>query len=151
MSVPRLNITCVEIFHDQHPQTVQQRPDFFFHWNFTPVTVVHYCIRCQYFILLPNVWVFFKIYFAILHNSVARNNIQQSIRLNKQKKRKKSVHAFALHWLVITTWVCVEMVMFNHKIVISIIFLSYSLHFLLALNTIHFIYKLHLQTDHQKW
>ena len=40
-----------------------------FHWNFTPVTVVHYCIRHKCFILLPNVWVVFKIYFAIVYNT----------------------------------------------------------------------------------
>ena len=38
--------------------------------------------------LLPNVWVVFKIYFAILHKIVAINNVQQSIRLNKQKGKK---------------------------------------------------------------
>ena len=64
--------------------------------NFTPVTVVHHCIRHQCFILLPDVWVVFKIYFAILHKIVARNNIQQSIRLNKQKEKKK-VFALLLH------------------------------------------------------
>ena len=37
----------------------------------------------------------FKIYFAILHKIVARNNVQQSIRLNKQKEKKKSFRAFA--------------------------------------------------------
>ena len=31
--------------------------------------------------------VVFKIYFAILHNIVARNNVQRRIRLNKQKKK----------------------------------------------------------------
>ena len=31
----------------------------------------------------------FKIYFAILHKIVARNNVQQSIRLNKQKEKQK--------------------------------------------------------------
>ena len=36
-------------------------------------------------------WVVFKIYFAILHKIVARNNIQQSIRLNKQKGKKFSL------------------------------------------------------------
>ena len=30
--------------------------------------------------------VVFKIYFAFLHKIVARNNVQQSIRLNKQKE-----------------------------------------------------------------
>ena len=55
----------------------------------TPVTVVRHCIRHQCFILLPNVWVVFKIYFAILHKIVAINNVQQSIRLNKQRKKKK--------------------------------------------------------------
>ena len=62
--------------------------------------MVHHCIRRQCFILLPNVWVVFKIYFAILHKIVAINNVQQSIRLNKQnekkKKRKKSFRASAL-------------------------------------------------------
>ena len=71
------------MFHDQHPQTVQRRSDFLFCWNSTPVTVVCHCIRCQCFILLPNVWIVFKIYFAILHNTVARNNVQHCIRLNK--------------------------------------------------------------------
>jgi len=59
--------------------------------------VVRHCIRRQCFILLPNVWVVFKIYFAFLYKIVAIYNIQQSIRLNKQKKKKKkSFHAFAL-------------------------------------------------------
>ena len=61
--------------------------DFFFCRNFTPVTVVRHCIRRQCFILLPNVWVVFKIYFAILHKIVAINNVQQSIRLKKQKEQ----------------------------------------------------------------
>ena len=60
--------------------------NFLFHWNFTPVTVVHHCIRCQCFILLPNVWVVFKINFAILHKIVAINNVQQSIKQAKGKK-----------------------------------------------------------------
>ena len=46
-------------------------------------------IRRQCFILLPNVWVVFKIYFAILHKIVAINNVQQRIRLNKQKEKIK--------------------------------------------------------------
>ena len=33
--------------------------------------------------------VVFRIYFAILHKIVARNNVQQNIRLNKQKEGKK--------------------------------------------------------------
>ena len=63
------------------------------------VTVVCHCIRRQCFILLPNVWVVFKIYFAILYKIVARNNIQQSIKQAKGKKEK----VFALLqyiWLV---------------------------------------------------
>ena len=40
-------------------------------------------------VLPPNVWVVFKIYFAILHTIVAISNVQQSIRLNKQKGKKK--------------------------------------------------------------
>ena len=43
------------------------------------VTVVRHYIRRQCFILLPNIWVVFKIYFAIPHKIVAINNIQQSI------------------------------------------------------------------------
>ena len=66
-----------------------ERTDFLFCQNSTPVTVVCHCIRRQCFILLPNGWVVFKIYFAILHKIVARNNVQQSIRLNKQKGKKK--------------------------------------------------------------
>ena len=54
--------------------------------NFIPVTVVCHCIRRQCFISLPNVYVVLKIYFAKI---VARNNVQQSIRLNKQKKKEK--------------------------------------------------------------
>ena len=50
--------------------------------------MVRHCIRRQCFILLPNVWVVFKIYFAILPKIVAINNVQQSIRLNKQKGKK---------------------------------------------------------------
>ena len=45
---------------------------------------------------VPNVWAVFKIYFAIFHKFFAINNVQQSIRLNKQKG-KKSFCAFALH------------------------------------------------------
>ena len=70
--------------------------DFLFRQNFTPVTVVRHCIRRQCFILLPDVWVVLKIYFAILHKIVAINNVQQRIRLNKQKGEKKSFCAFAL-------------------------------------------------------
>ena len=55
--------------------------------------MVHHCIRRQCFILLPNVWVVFKIYFAILHKIVAINNIQ-SIRLNKQNEKKKKFSCF---------------------------------------------------------
>ena len=50
--------------------------------------MVHHCIRRRCFILLPNVWVVFKIYFAILHKIVAINNVQQSIKQKKRKKRK---------------------------------------------------------------
>ena len=53
-----------------------------------PVTVVRQCIRYQCFILLPNDWVVFKICFAILHNIVARNNVQPIT--FKQAKGKKS-------------------------------------------------------------
>ena len=42
-------------------------------------------------------WVFKKNFFAILHKIVAINNVQQSIRLNKQKEKKKCFRAFALH------------------------------------------------------
>ena len=98
---------CVEMFHDQHPQTIWWRTDFLFHRNFTPVTVVHYCIRHQCFILLPNVWVVFKIYFAIPHKIVAINNVQQSI---KQAKGKKII--VLLHYIRLATlhiWViCFE-------------------------------------------
>ena len=56
--------------------------------------MVHHCIRRQCFIfLLPNVWVVFKIYFAILLKIVAVNNIQQSIKQAKQKL--KNFRAFA--------------------------------------------------------
>ena len=55
--------------------------------------MVRQCIRRQCFILLPNVWVVFKIYFAILHKIVEINNVQQSIRLNKQKEKN---YVFAL-------------------------------------------------------
>ena len=57
-------------------------------------------------VLPPNVWVVFKIYFAILHTIVAISNVQQSIRLNKQKGEKK---VFALlHYIqlaVLHIWV----------------------------------------------
>ena len=52
--------------------------------------------RRQCFILLPNVWAVFKIYFAILHKIVAINNVQQSIRLNKQREKRKKNRDFAL-------------------------------------------------------
>ena len=51
----------------------------------------------------------------------------------------------------LTTWVCIAIVMFDSRMVISSIFWSYSLHFLFALNAIHFVYKLRLQTDHHTW
>ena len=57
--------------------------DFLFHQNFTPVTVVRHCIRRQCFTLLPNVWVVFKIYFAILHKIATINNVQQSLKQAK--------------------------------------------------------------------
>ena len=60
---------------------------FSFVETFSPVKVVRHCIRPQCFSLLPNVWIVFKIYFAILHKIVAINNVQQSIRLNKQKEK----------------------------------------------------------------
>ena len=60
--------------------------------------MVRHCIRCHCFILLPNVWVVFKIYFATLHKIVARNNVQQSIRLNKQKGKKILKNAL-LHYI----------------------------------------------------
>ena len=57
--------------------------------------MVRHCIRRQCFILLPNVWVVFKINFAILHKIVAINNVQQSIK--QAKGNKLSFRAFALH------------------------------------------------------
>ena len=56
--------------------------------------MVRHCIRRQCFILLPNVWVVFKIYFAILHKIVAINNVQQ--RIKQAKGKKLSFRAFAL-------------------------------------------------------
>ena len=44
----------------------------------------------------------------------------------------------------LTTWVRVEIVMFDSRMVICSIFWSYSLHFLLATNTIRSVYELHL-------
>ena len=76
--------------------------------------MVRHCIRRQCFILLPNVWVVFKIYFAILHKIVARNNVQQSIRLNKRKRKKKSFRVFALHPVSHVTH-CRWDVRFEHK------------------------------------
>ena len=94
-NVPQSNVMCVEMFHDQHPQTISWRTDFLFHQNFTPVTVLCHCIRRQCFTLLPNVWVVLKIYFAILHKIVTINNVQQSI---KQAKGKENFFLrFALH------------------------------------------------------
>ena len=55
-----------------------------------------HCIRRQCFILLPNVWVVFKIYVAILHKIVAINNDQQS---TKQAKGKKSQKISLLHYV----------------------------------------------------
>ena len=51
----------------------------------------------------------------------------------------------------LTTWVRVEIVMCNSSLVINSIFWLYSLHFLLALNAVHFVYKLRLQTNHHIW
>ena len=56
---------------------------------------VCHCIRHQCFVLLPNVWVVLKTCFAFLHNIVARNNVQHSIKQTKGKE--KSFCAFALH------------------------------------------------------
>ena len=58
--------------------------------------MVRHCIRRQCFILLQNVWVVFKIYFAIPKKIVAINNVQQRTRLNKQNENNK-VFAF-LHY-----------------------------------------------------
>ena len=71
-NIPRSNITRVEMFHDQHPWTV---------------TVVRHCIRHQCFVLLPNVWVVLKTCFTILHNIVARNNVQHSMKQAKGKEK----------------------------------------------------------------
>ena len=52
--------------------------------------------------LLPNVWVVYKIYFPILNKTVAINNMQQRIRLNKQKEKNKVfvlLHYFRLAML----------------------------------------------------
>ena len=131
---------CWNVSWPASTDSLAKTPDFLLHWNVTPVTVVHHCIRCQCFILLPNVWVVFKIYFAILHNIVARNNVQHCIRLNKQKGEKKSFHTFALHpgsqvthpghllWAhgrdVMTCKRCVEIflkaVMFDKKLTLNI-------------------------------
>ena len=78
---------CWNVSWPASADSLVKTPDLLFRWNFTPVTVVHHCIRRQCFVLLPNVWVVFKIYFVILHNIVTRNNVQQRIRLNKQKKK----------------------------------------------------------------
>ena len=87
------------------------KTDFLFRQNFTPVTVVHHCIRRQCFILLPNVWVVFKIYFAILHKIVARNNVQQSIRLNKQKEKEK---VFVLLHYIRLVMLHIRVICFEH-------------------------------------
>ena len=50
--------------------------------------MVCHCIMHQCFILLPKVCVFFQIHFAIPHNIVVRNNVQQCIRLNKQTNKQ---------------------------------------------------------------
>ena len=89
-NVPQSNVTCVEMFHDQQPWTVQQRPDFFFHQNFTPVTAASHCIRHQCFISLPNVQVVLKIYFSI--HIVARNNVQHGIKQAKGGERFACLH-----------------------------------------------------------
>ena len=99
------------MFHDQHPQTIQRRTDFLFRQNFTPVTVVRQCIRRQCFILLPNVWVVKKIHFAILHKIVAINNVQQCIRLNKQKEKKK---VFALLHYFWSAMLHIRVICFQH-------------------------------------
>ena len=72
--------------------------------------MVHHSIKHQCFILLPNVWVVFKIYFAILHNIVARNNVQHCIRLNKQKEKKKVfTHLHYIRVVMLHIWVvCFE-------------------------------------------
>ena len=71
------------------------------------VTVVRHCIRRQCFILLPNIWVVFKIYFAIPHKIVAINNVQQSIKQARGKKIIVLLHYIQLAMLHI--WViCFE-------------------------------------------
>ena len=76
--------------------------------------MVRHCIRHQCFISLPNVWVVFKIYFAILHKIVAINNIQQSIRLNKQREKNKVfallhyIRLAMLHIRVFLEWVSLD-------------------------------------------
>ena len=74
------------------------------------LTVVHQCIRRHCLILPPNVWVVFKIYFAILHNIVARNNVQHCMRLNKQKEEKKRfMHLHYIRVVMLHIWVvCFE-------------------------------------------
>ena len=79
---------CVEMLHI-FMTSRQSSEELTFSFVKTLVTVVRHCIRRQCFILLPNVWVVFKIYFAILHKIVAVNNVQHSIRLNKQKEKIK--------------------------------------------------------------
>ena len=73
--------------------------------------MLRHCIRRQCFILLPNVSVVFLIYFAILHKIVAVNNVQQSIRLNKQKERKKG---FALLHNIRLVMLHIRVVCFEH-------------------------------------
>ena len=45
----------------------------------------------------------------------------------------------------LTTWMGVEIVMCNSRLVINSIFWSYSLHFLLVLNAVHFVYNVFKQ------
>ena len=55
--------------------------------------------------------VVFKIYFAFLHKIVARNNVQQSIRLNKQKEKRK---VFALLHYIRLVMLHIQVICFEH-------------------------------------
>ena len=87
---------CVEMFHDQ---CSEERT---FSFVETLLQLLWSATASGTNVLLPNVWVVFKKYFAILHKIVAINNIQQCFRLNKQKEKNKVfalLHYFRLAML----------------------------------------------------
>ena len=77
----------VEMFHDQHLQSNEELSLSSKLYSSHCGTSLHQAPMFHF--TVSFFWVVFKIYFAILHKIVAINNVQQSIRLNKQKDKIK--------------------------------------------------------------